>query len=123
MRAAGLRAIATVLETEAVLIKSNKTPSRPELVSLLDLVAARIAGVIAAEQYVVCSYNIAREALPRAVQITPGRRAPTVSPLDEADWVDVSVMVPKKDMAGVMDELVRIGAEDVLVFNINNCRV
>ncbi|KAI6111578.1 hypothetical protein EDD16DRAFT_1807869 [Pisolithus croceorrhizus] len=122
MRAAGLRAISTVLETEAVLIKSN-TPSRADHTSLIDLVASRIAGVVAAEKYVVCSYNISREALPLAVEVTPGRRAPTVSPLEQEGWVDVNAMVLKKDCARVMDELVKIGAQDILIFNLDNCRV
>ncbi|KAI6014677.1 hypothetical protein EDC04DRAFT_2870652 [Pisolithus marmoratus] len=122
MRAAGLRAVSTVLETEGVLIKSN-TPSRADLTPLIDLVANRIAGVVAAEKYVVCSYNISRDDLPLAVQITPGRRAPTISPLDQEGWVDVSAMVLKKDCARVMDELVKIGAQDVLIFNLDNCRV
>ncbi|KAG6336255.1 hypothetical protein ID866_2832 [Astraeus odoratus] len=121
MRAAGLHAISTVLETEAVLIKSI-SPSRADFASLINLVASRIAGVVAAEKYVVCSYNISREALPIAVQITPGRRAPTISPLEQEGWVDVSAMVMKKDCAKVMDELVRIGAQDVLIFNLDNCR-
>lgn len=42
MKAAGLKAIATVLESSAILIKS-KHPSNPELVSLI---ASRIRGVI-----------------------------------------------------------------------------
>ncbi|KAH7885068.1 hypothetical protein F5I97DRAFT_1811229, partial [Phlebopus sp. FC_14] len=121
MRAAGLHAIATLLQTEAVLIKSNT--SRPDHAPLIDLIASRIAGVVAAEKYVICSYNIARASLPQAIQITPGRRAPTISPLDKEDWVDVSAMVEKKDCANVMDQLVKIGAEDVLIFNLDNCRV
>jgi ATP phosphoribosyltransferase len=32
-------------------------------------------------------------------------------------------MVEKKRSATVMDELVEIGAEDILVFNLDNCRV
>ncbi|KAI6144762.1 hypothetical protein BKA82DRAFT_1005886 [Pisolithus tinctorius] len=122
MHAAGLRAISTVLETEAVLIKSN-TPSRADLTPRIDLVASRIAGVVAAEKYVVCSFNISRDALPLAVQVTPGRRAPTISPLEQEGWVDVSSMVLKKDCARVMDELVKIGAQDILIFNLGNCRV
>ncbi|KIJ61085.1 hypothetical protein HYDPIDRAFT_31597 [Hydnomerulius pinastri MD-312] len=122
MRAAGLHAIATLLQTEAVLIKST-VPSRADHTPLINLIASRIAGVVAAEKYVVCSYNISRAALPQAVQITPGRRAPTISPLEKEDWVDVSAMVEKKDCATVMDQLVKIGAEDVLIFNLDNCRV
>ncbi|KAF8158457.1 hypothetical protein B0H34DRAFT_708931 [Crassisporium funariophilum] len=122
MRAAGLHAIATVLDTEAVLIRST-TPKHPHLTPLIDLITKRIAGVIAANKYVVCQYNISRDKLAQATQLTPGRRAPTVSPLEEENWVAVSSMVEKKNSAKVMDELVKIGAEDVLVFNLDNCRV
>lgn len=122
MRAAGLHAIATLLETEAVLIKSSVT-KHPALEPLINLITSRIAGVVAASKFVVCQYNILREKLPQATVVTPGRRAPTVSPLEENGWVAVSVMVEKKKIAQVMDELVNIGAEDVLIFNLDNCRV
>lgn len=122
MRAAGLHAISTVLDTEAVLIRSA-TIKHPELTTLINLVSRRIAGVIAASKYVVCQYNIARDKLPAAFQITPGRRAPTVSSLEEEGWVAVSSMVEKKMIAKVMDNLVEVGAEDILVFNLDNCRV
>lgn len=122
MRAAGLHAIATLLNTEAVLIKSS-TPKNETVVPIIDLVTSRIKGVIAANKYVVCEYNISRAKLPAATIITPGRRAPTISPLEEENWVAVSVMVEKNRVATVMDELVRIGAEDILIFNLDNCRV
>lgn len=122
MRAAGLHAIETVLETEAVLIKSNPL-KRPHLTPLIDVITSRIAGVIAANKYVVCSYNISRDNLAAATLITPGRRAPTISPLEENNWVGVSSMVEKKQSASIMDALVKVGAEDVLIFNLNNCRV
>ncbi|KAI5892365.1 HisG-domain-containing protein [Schizophyllum commune H4-8] len=122
MRAAGLHAIATVLDTEAVLIKSRAT-KHPEHLALIDRITARIAGVIAANKYVACQYNILREKLAAATVVTPGRKAPTIAPLEEENWVAVNVMVEKKHIADKMDELVRIGAEDILIFNIDNCRV
>jgi ATP phosphoribosyltransferase len=122
MRAAGLHPIATLLESEAVLIKST-IPKRPELTPLIDLMTSRIAGVIAANKYVVCQYNIPREKLAAATLLTPGRRAPTISPLEEDNWLAVSSMIEKKKIAGIMDELVKIGAEDILIFNLDNCRV
>jgi len=121
MRAAGLHAIGTVLESEAVLIRST-TPKHPDLSPLIDRITKRIAGVVAANKYVVCQFNISRDKLPLARQIAPGRRAPTVSSLEEEGWVGVSVMVEKKSCANVMDELVNIGAEDVLIFSLDNCR-
>ena len=35
----------------------------------------------------------------------------------------VSSMVEKRRIADVMDELVKMGAEDILIFNLDNCRV
>ncbi|KAI0783478.1 hypothetical protein C8Q75DRAFT_435468 [Abortiporus biennis] len=122
MRAAGLHAISTLLETEAVLIKSS-VQKHPSLEPLIKLITSRVAGVVAAGRYVVCEYNIHREKLPAATAITPGRRAPTISPLEDEGWVAVSSMVEKKKIATVMDELVMIGAEDILIFNLDNCRV
>ncbi|KAI9739578.1 MAG: ATP phosphoribosyltransferase (ATP-PRTase) (ATP-PRT) [Cirrosporium novae-zelandiae] len=118
MKAAGLKAIATVLESTAVLIRS-KSPSNPKLV---DLIANRIRGVIAAQRYVLCQYNVPRSLLPRATKITPGKRAPTITALEEQDWVAVSSMVEKVKIAGVMDELTEVGATDVLVLEIANSR-
>ena len=122
MRAAGLRPIATLLQSEAVLIRST-APKHPHLAPLIDKITARIAGVIAARKYVVCQYNIRRAILSTATAVTPGRRAPTISPLEDTDWVGVSSMVERSNMADVMDQLVSVGAEDILIFNLDNSRV
>jgi len=121
MRAAVLHAIATILETEAVLIKST-VPKHSHLGPLIDLVTARIAGVVAASQFVLCQYNVTREKLTAAIAITPGRRAPTISRIEMEGWVAVSAMVEKKSMATKMDELTKIGATDILILKIDNTR-
>ncbi|KAI1336922.1 hypothetical protein F5Y15DRAFT_392714 [Xylariaceae sp. FL0016] len=118
MKAAGLKPIDTVVESSAILIKSRQ-PSNPELV---DLIASRIRGVITAQRYVLCQYNIERTSLTTASQIAPGKRAPTVTTLDEEGWVAVSVMVEKKKIAVIMDELTKVGAHDILVLDIANTR-
>ncbi|GAA6031440.1 hypothetical protein JCM8097_005660 [Rhodosporidiobolus ruineniae] len=121
MRAAGLHAIETILASEAVLIRSQKPAD--EHAELIDRITSRIAGVVAAGKYVLCNYNIARSNVAQATQITPGRRAPTVSPLDDPEWVAVSSMVLKAELADVMDRLQSIGATDILVVGLTNCRV
>ncbi|KAG7292371.1 hypothetical protein NEMBOFW57_002406 [Staphylotrichum longicolle] len=118
MKAAGLKAIDTVVETSAILIKS-KAPSNPAIV---DLIASRIRGVITAQKYVLCQYNVPREKLAEATRVTPGKRAATVTSLDEEGWVAVSAMVEKKRIAPVMDELVTVGATDIIVLDIHNTR-
>lgn len=133
MRAAGLKAIDTVVSSTAILVKS-KHPSNPAMV---DLIASRIKGVIskfpstrlmcsltltAAQKYFLCQYNVERTNLSRATKITPGRRAPTINALEEEGWVAVSAMVEKKKIATVMDDLTEIGASDILVLEISNTR-
>lgn len=118
MKAAGLMAIDTVVDSSAILIKS-KTPSNPEMV---DLIASRIRGVITAQKYVLCQYNVERSRLKEATDITPGKRAPTVTSLEEDGWVAVSAMVEKKRIASVMDDLTKVSATDILVLDIHNSR-
>jgi ATP phosphoribosyltransferase len=120
MRAAKLKPIATILETEAVLICN---PQKHKTNPLIEKITRRIQGVLLAEQYVIVTYNTSRANLPAAVKITPGRRAPTISPLEKDDWVSVSAMVLHKKVGDVMDELTAAGAEDILVTSIHNCRV
>jgi len=107
MRAAGLHPIETILTSQAVLIRSNKPkPSADASHSaLIDRISQRIAGVVAAGKFVLCNYNIRRDMVPEATKVTPGRRAPTVSPLDDPEWVAVSSMVLKAQVADVMDRL------------------
>lgn len=117
MKAAGLKAIDTVVESTAVLVRSRHSTN-----DLVDLIFSRIRGVITAQKFVLCQYNIPRTELVTACKITPGKRAPTITALEEENWVAVSSMVEKKRVAGVMDELIKVGATDILVLNIANSR-
>ena len=127
MKAAGLKAIDTVMDTQAVLIRSKRSGIRTPTLQdgngdLQTLITNRIRGVIAAKKYILLNYNVPRSLLAEATKITPGKRAPTVSPLDGADWVAVSVMVERKNVAQIMDQLENRGASDILVFTIVNSR-
>ena len=77
---------------------------------------------LAAQKYVLCQYNIPRSLQETATRITPGKRAPTITGLDDPDWAAVSSMVLKESIAGVMDELTSIGSTDILVLDIANSR-
>ncbi|KAF7731803.1 ATP phosphoribosyltransferase (ATP-PRTase) (ATP-PRT) [Apophysomyces ossiformis] len=120
MRAAGLHDIHTLMTTESVLI-ANKNTKHAELVNKI---TSRIRGVIAASKFVLCTYNVERKNLSKAVQITPGRQGATVSSLDSHEgWVAVSAMIEKKQKGEIMDRLTEVGATDILVMAFTNCRV
>ncbi|CAE6369547.1 unnamed protein product [Rhizoctonia solani] len=122
MRAAGLKPIGTIMLSEAVLIASS-SPKKPYMLSVMEQLKSRLAGVAASSKYILCQYNIRRTDLTLARKITPGRRSATVSSLDDKEWVAASSMVEKDKAASVMDELQKVGAEDILLLKIDNCRV
>jgi ATP phosphoribosyltransferase len=68
MRAAGLKAIDTVVTSTAVLVKSRNTTN-----SLVELIASRIQGVIS-EFYLTCCFR----ALDRLLTIYPTHSCPKV---------------------------------------------
>ncbi|CAI5740716.1 unnamed protein product [Hyaloperonospora brassicae] len=117
MKAAGLELISTILNSEAVLI-ANPHSLHKELVHL---VHQRILGYITATKYKMVTYNVDKEKLEAASKITPGRRSPTVNGLVGGGFA-VSAAVEVKDVSEVMDKLHDVGATDIMIFNIDNCR-
>jgi ATP phosphoribosyltransferase len=118
MSVAGLKAISTVVESTAILIKSKQ----PSDTKLINLITSRIRGYITAQKWVLCTYNIPRSKLEQVKTVTPGKRAPTITSLEQEDWVAVNAMVEGNRIADVMDELETLGAEDILVTKLENTR-
>ena len=119
MRAAGLCVKSVVMETEAVLIE-NPNNKFPELAATI---VQRICGYIDSTKYQLINYNVSRHNLAQCVAITPGKKSPTILPLEEKDWLAVSAMVLKKEVPTILDQLTKAGASAILVFNLSNCRV
>ena len=103
---------------EAVFI-ANPRCGHPAMVERLK---KRIEGHLTATRYQMVQYNVHRDNMPKVAEITPGKRAPTVSPLDTDGWCAVSALVLKKLVSEKMDALQAAGATDILVFDIANSR-
>jgi ATP phosphoribosyltransferase len=120
MHAAKLHAIDTVMTTQAVLICN---PAKLDTNPLIHKIVRRIEGVIVAQRFLLCTYNVQRNQLSNAIKITPGKKAPTISPLEHDEWVSVSSMVSKSEVVNIMDQLEEIGAQDILITEIKNARL
>ncbi|MEU4671447.1 ATP phosphoribosyltransferase [Amycolatopsis sp. NPDC023774] len=105
--------------SEAVLLQrvgSDSAKAKSQL-------AARLRGVVFAQQYMMLDYDCPRTLLEQAIAITPGLESPTVAPLADEDWVAVRAMVPRKKVNQIMDELAEVGAKAVLASDIRSCRL
>jgi ATP phosphoribosyltransferase len=107
------------LETQAILIVNPKAEHR----DLVDLIKRRLDGYITATKYVLVMYNISNTLLPQAVKITPGKRSPTITPLDDGESKAISALVLTKEVNSIMDQLHDIGATDILVMEVKNSRM
>lgn len=118
-QAAGLEIVEEILSTQAILI-ANKHSTHQDIV---DLLKRRLQGYITAKKHVMIMYNVATDLLPKACLITPGKRSPTITSLDDPNYKAVSSLVLKKEVSDKMDELHDLGATDILVVDISNSRM
>jgi ATP phosphoribosyltransferase len=80
LEANGLRPVETVLESEAVLIRSTK-PLSSEKADMADRLLRRIDGVLATQESKYIMLNAPEGALDKIASILPGAEAPTIIPL------------------------------------------
>lgn len=109
----------SICESEAVLLQgTNANGSQAK-----DQLAARLQGVVFAQQYMMLDYDCPKTILDGAITITPGLESPTVAPLADPDWVAVRAMVPRREVNLIMDRLAALGAKAVLASDIRSCRL
>ena len=119
MQAAGLEVVADILETESILI-SNPHSEHKDIVDLLKM---RIEGYMVAQKYVMITYNVHNDLLEAAIKVTPGKKSPNITSLNDADYKAVTCLVGKKEANAKMDELRSLGATDILTFALSNTRM
>ena len=120
LRQAGLKIFGEViLSSEAIVIAREGVAIPAEL----EILIRRLQGVVTARMYVLLDYDIPKNLVEKACAITPGLESPTISPLQNADWVAVRAMVKRKETNQVMDELWALGARGILVTDIHACRL
>lgn len=119
MKAAGLEVVGEVLATESILISNPKS----EHTDIVKLLKKRIEGCMIAKKFVMMSYNVHNELLEAALKVTPGKKSPNITSLQDQDYKAVSCLVVKKEMNNRMDELHDLGATDILTFALSNTRM
>ena len=120
LRAANLESFGEVItKSEAVLIQGSSKVDQ----GAVDTLVRRLSGVVIARQYVLVDYDVLKKDVDKACAITPGIESPTISPLQNSEWVAVRAMVLRKDVNTAMDKLWQLGAKGILVSNINSCRL
>lgn len=103
--------------SEAVLISSGHLSLEQE--ELLDKILFRLesATVSRGKKYILM--NIPQDAVDKATAILPAMRSPTVMPLASEGWCSLHSVVDEDELWDKISQLKAIGAEGILVLNID----
>lgn len=94
-----------------------------ESIAEVEIMKHRIQGKLVAMDYMMIEYDVPRQLLDTACQITPGLDSPTIQNLQDENWFAVKAMVKKKEANQIMDELWKIGCKSILLSSIETARI
>lgn len=112
-----LKEVETVLPSEAVLI-GNDRKLDDDKEAALDELLFRIEAVKTAEKKKYILMNVPREKLQSVIAILPGIKSPTVLPLADEKWCSVHAVLEENHLWSTINKLKGVGAEGILVLNI-----
>ncbi|MBD5280424.1 MAG: ATP phosphoribosyltransferase [Bacteroides sp.] len=114
----GLREEETVIHSEAVLI-SNPHIDEEKRKDIEKLIF-RFSSIIESRGMKYVLMNLPKEKVDEAVAILPGMKSPTVLPLADEAWVSLHAVLHEDSLWEKIEQLKKIGAEDILVLALEN---
>ena len=113
----GLREVEKVFFSEAVLISNGQLS--PEDQAVLDEMLFRIGSAQISRRKKYILMNLPQASVEEACRILPAMRSPTVMPLAAEGWCSMHSVVDEADLWEKIQQLKAIGAEGILVLNID----
>ena len=113
----GLKEVETVFESEAVLIARKDLDEEEK--ELIDDLMFRIESETVSRGKKYLLMNLPKASLDEAIRILPAMRSPTVMPLASPDWCSLHSVVNTADLWTKVRQLKAIGAEGILVMDVD----
>ncbi len=113
----GLREVEKVFWSEAVLISSGRLSDEEQ--KILDEMLFRIESAKVSRRKKYILMNLPQSSVEEAIRILPAMRSPTVMPLAAEGWCSMHSVVDETELWDKIQQLKAIGAEGILVLNID----
>lgn len=111
-----LKEVEIIMQSEALLIANNNLTK--EKLEILDELLFRFEAVQAADGKKYVLLNAPKDKLKEIIEVLPGMKSPTVTPLANGDWVSVQSVIAEKHFWEIIGKLKAFGAEGILVLPI-----
>ena len=114
----GLAEKDVAIRSEAVLIATPDLD--PAKLPLVDKLKFRFSSIIESRGMKYVLMNIPKTAVAQATKLIPGMKSPTILPLADPDWMSLHVVMKERNLWENIEKLKEIGAEDILVLELEN---
>ena len=114
----GLREVEEVFYSEAALI-AHQGLSADKLADIEKL-KFRFSSIVNSRGYKYVLMNVPTKFVDQAVKILPGMRSPTILPLAAEGWCSLHAVISEGELWEKVEQLKAIGAEGILVLDLEN---
>lgn len=111
-----LKEVEVVLPCEALLIANQRLTEEKQ--AILDELLFRFEAIQAAEGKKYVLLNAPKEKLAEIIEVLPGMKSPTVTPLANGEWVSIQSVISESHFWEIIGKLKALGAEGILVLPI-----
>lgn len=111
-----LKEVETVMQSEALLIAAGNLSDEKQ--AILGELLFRFEAVQMADGKKYVLLNAPKARLREIIEVLPGMKSPTVTPLADGDWVSVQSVIAEKHFWEIIGKLKALGAEGILVLPI-----
>lgn len=111
-----LKEVEVVMNSEALLIANKQLTAEKK--AILDEILFRFNAIQTAEGKKYVLLNAPRTNLQQIIEVLPGMKSPTITPLADSEWVSVQSVISEKHFWEIIGKLKSLGAEGILVIPI-----
>lgn len=119
LKANNLRILDTLLTSTTRFISNKQAWADDFKRGKIEDIAMLLNAAIDAKSMVGLKMNVSRENLDAVMNILPSEKSPTVSGLNDEDFVAVEVLIEDKAEREILPELKRAGASGIIVYPLN----
>ena len=119
LRANQLRVMHVVLESTPRFIANRAAARDAWKRAKIERMLMLLKGAIAAATRVLLAMNVPKDRVEAVLKILPALATPTVSPLSDPAWVDLSTVVAEKQVRELIPKLYEAGARGIIELPIN----
>jgi len=114
----GLKEVATVFQSQAVLIASKQLSAEKQ--AILEKLLFRIDSVQRGQNAKYVVLNALESDVEKIKSLLPGMKAPSIMPLAESGWVSIHSVISENDFWDIIEALREAGAQGILVYRLKN---